>query len=233
MKKLLTVFCLVLLGATAYAQEKTQRTEVVVKREYDYTNYYAMRFGFWIPKDREKVFTSGELTYDAAKSEVNQSAFGLDFHFRREIGRPLFLDFALQIWYSNYEFKFTEILGNPDSTLRSADGWAVLIPLTAGVSVAPIPDGPIQPYAMGGVGAYFAISGLQRTTYGDKTTHDKNMQKVAFGAYLGLGLDIFFTPKFGISIAGKYQFLSFTEPLYTQQKDFTGPQIMIGFATAM
>ena len=117
--------------------------------------------------------------------------------------------------------------------LQNADSWAVLIPITVGVSVAPLGNGPIQPYAMAGVGAYVGISGLQRTTYANKTTHDKSLQKVTFGGYLGAGIDILLSQKFGISVAGKYTLMKFSEPMYTQQEDFTGLQLMAGFVTAM
>jgi opacity protein-like surface antigen len=233
MKNIVTMLCLIAMATAAFAQE-TQRTELIVKHEYDYKSFYAVRFGFWFPKDKEQSFAANNVSTAQIKEDINQSqAFGLDFHFRKEVSKPLSLDFALQIWYTTYEVNFEQITADPDNVLRNVDSWAVIIPITAGLSVAPLPDGPIQPYAMAGIGAYIGISGLQRTTYGDKTTHDKSIQKVAFGGYIGAGLDIFLTERFGISLAGKYTIVKFSEQMYTQQMDFTGLQLMLGFATAM
>jgi opacity protein-like surface antigen len=233
MKHLLATLFVLLVAMSAYAQEQTQKSEIVIKHETEYSSFYAVRFGFWFPKDKEQSWSLNNLSTSQAQENINQSqAFGLDFHFRREVSKPLSFDFALQIWYTTYEVKFNQLLNNPD-TLHNISSWTVLIPITAGASFAIIPSGPFRPYLMAGIGPYIGISGLERTTYGDKTTHDKSLVKVAFGGFIGAGFDLMLSEKFGFSVAGKYTLVNFPERLYTQQQDFSGVQLMVGFATAM
>ncbi len=233
MKTVTSLFLLVLLAtASLHAQQdkpRDDRTTIVVQQDEQLKqNYYSMRVGAWFPKDWEKDFKVNDVSINDADGDIDQSqALGLDFHFRRNVGRPLFVDLAVSGWYSSYTYKLRNTaLIDPDKIL-SADSWVVIIPVTVGLSVAPLPDNPIQPYAMAGLGAYFGLTGRslqisERNELNDDDTH------IQFGWYFGAGLDFLFSPEFGISVAAKYQMIEYKEEMFTGQKDFSGVQAMAG-----
>jgi outer membrane protein W len=214
------------VAASALAQERT-----IVIREATQTDFFSVRAGVWFPKDAEKKFTFA----NAEDQSIDQSqALGLDFTYRYPMGRPLYFDFSFSGWYSTYAFKYTDILKYP-SDIQQADAWVVVVPVTVGISVNPLPNGPLQPYAQAGVGLYAGIcgtteyKGMPATT----TTHKENKTVVSFGGYFGAGLDFFITPAFGVSLGGKYQVIEFKEELLTKQKVFTGLQILFGVTTRL
>jgi hypothetical protein len=235
MKKSLYVVCLLaLVGSIAWAQEKVERTEIVIQEKQRFTNYYEIRIGAWFPKDMEKEFTVPETNAEVTGTIDQSLALGLDFHFRKELSRPLFFDLALQGWYSSYGWEVRNIPGNLQQYVKHADAWAAVVPLTIGLSVTPLPDNPIQPYAMGGIGLYAGITGITYDVNANQTyaRHKDDKELFSFGGYLGAGLDFLFLPKFGVSVAGKYQFCKFKEQLYTGQQDFQGLQLMLGICSS-
>jgi opacity protein-like surface antigen len=233
MKTVTSFFLLALFATMAlHAQQdkpRDDRTTIVVQQnEQMKQNYYSMRVGAWFPKDWEKDFTFNDVAINNVDGDIDQSqALGLDFHFRRNIGRPLFVDLAVSGWYSSYTYKLRNLqLVDPDDIV-SADSWVVIIPVTVGLSVAPLPDNPVQPYAMAGLGAYFGLTGRSLQISERNELNDDDTQ-IQFGWYLGAGLDFLFTPEFGVSIAAKYQMIEFKNAMMTGQKDFTGVQALVG-----
>jgi hypothetical protein len=225
---LLSLFIAGAVAASAFAQERT-----VVIREATQTDFFSVRAGVWFPKDAEKKFTFA----NAEDQSIDQSqALGLDFGYRYPMGRPLYFDFSFSGWYSTYAFKYTDLLKYP-SDVQQADAWVVVVPITVGISVNPLPTGPLQPYAQAGVGLYAGISGT--TEYkglgpgATTSTHKEDKTLTAFGGYFGAGLDFFITPAFGVSLGGKYQIIEFKEELLTKQKVFSGLQILFGVTTRM
>ncbi|MBL0177173.1 MAG: outer membrane beta-barrel protein [Ignavibacteria bacterium] len=117
--------------------------------------------------------------------------------------------------------------------MQEADAWVVIVPVTVGISINPLPDNPLQPYAQIGIGGYFGTSGRSEyqvaNTVKTTTKYDKTL--IAFGGFVGLGLDFFITPSFALSLGGKYHIVTFDEEFLTRQKDFTGLQVLLGITT--
>ena len=227
MKTLLTVLLISVFAlAPAIAQERTVERTVIVRQE---TDFFSLRVGTWFPKDKEKEFSTNNIS----AQQIDQSqAIGIDFTYRYPMGRPLYFDFSMSGWYSTYSFKYRDILQFP-SDVQEADAWAVIIPITVGISINPLPDNPLQPYAQIGVGAYVGTSG--DTQYkgmpATKVTTKDDKTLVSFGGFFGAGLDFFLTPSFAVSLGGKYHLVTFKEELLTKQKDFTGLQVLLGITT--
>ncbi len=233
MKKTVAVVLLVILtGGYAVAQEREKAgdTKVIIKQEQpEKQNYYTIRVGAWFPKDKEKGFDFDNNLVDETDGKIDQSqALGIDFHFRNQASHPLYMDLSVGGWYTNYEFTANDVLDR----IQKNSAYAVIIPVTIGVSVAPLPDNPIQPYAMAGLGAYFGITGYDIDQVSDQNASASDTY-VRFGYYLGAGLDFMFAESFGVSVGAKYQFLEFKDPLYTGQKVFTGLQAEVGIAMKM
>lgn len=236
MKQILT-FAMIIVFATGSAvaqqdtppQEKETRIVVENKREKRH-NYLSVRFGAWFPKDEEKRFHINDNVLDETDHAVDESqALGLDFHFRRNVGRPLYFDASASFWYTTTDFNFDRLVENPEE-LKSAETWTVIVPVTLGLSFAPLPDNPLQPYAMAGAGAYLGFTGRDVLKLSEQNEPDDTETYVRFGFYLGAGLDILFSDEFGISIGLKYQFVKFDkEQLFTGHEDMTGLQATIGF----
>ncbi|MBL0177166.1 MAG: outer membrane beta-barrel protein [Ignavibacteria bacterium] len=227
MKTLLTVLLISVFAlAPVIAQERTVERTVIVRQE---TDFFSLRVGTWFPKDKEKEFSTNNIS----TQQIDQSqAIGLDFTYRYPMGRPLYFDFAISGWYSTYNFKFREIINDP-AVVQEADAWVVIVPVTVGISINPLPDNPLQPYAQIGIGGYFGTSGRSEyqvaNTVKTTTKYDKTL--IAFGGFVGLGLDFFITPSFALSLGGKYHIVTFDEEFLTRQKDFTGLQVLLGITT--
>ncbi len=238
MKKLLaiTLLLVVAAGSISAQQERQQKeTRVIIKQEKERTGFYTIRFGAWWPEDQEKEFRIGENLYDQTDAQIEQSqALGLDFHFRKMMTHPMYFDVSAGAWYTSYTFDFKEAVSNIEEEFENVDAWAVIVPVTLGLSVQPLPpETPIQPYAMVGIGAYVGITGRDLLLVSNDNRSDDTKSYVRLGYYFGAGLDFLFADSFGISIGAKYQFLEFQELLYTQQKDFTGLQATIGIAMTL
>jgi len=232
MKKLACIL-IALLPIITYAQDNTSRTEIIIKKEKEKLDYLSIRVGTWFPKDKEQGFQFKDVSYNNAKSSIDQSqALGLDFHYRNSLGSQLFVDFSVSGWYSTYSFKFNETLADP-SLAQEASSWVVVVPITLGLSLNPLPDNPVQPYAMAGIGAYVGVTGREVTVNGQGRHITEDKSKVALGGYIGAGLDFFLTPGFGLSLGLKYQLVKFDEAMFTQQKDFTGLQVLLGITSAL
>ncbi|MCB2203686.1 outer membrane beta-barrel protein [bacterium] len=234
MKRSLAVILLLLLvtGSVLAQEKKTEKQETNIRIEQtkeEKSNYYTVRFGAWFPKDEEKAFNYNNNLIEETGDFADQSqALGLDFHFRRNVGRPLFFDASASVWYTTTDFNFSNVTSNPDE-IQDASTWSIILPITVGLSVAPLPDNPIQPYAMAGVGAYFGFTGRDITRVSNQNEPDDTETYIRFGFYLGAGLDFLFAEDFGISAGAKYQFIKFDDPLFTGQTDLTGLQATIGF----
>ena len=142
MKRALAVALLLIVaaGVASAQQEKAGgETKLVIQQEPPkHENYYTIRFGAWFPKDKEKEFTFDGDLIDATKGDIEQSqALGLDFHFRRAVGKPMYTDISVGAWYTKYNFDFFETLSSA-SEIEKADAYAIIIPVTVGLSVAPL-----------------------------------------------------------------------------------------------
>lgn len=238
MKHFLTIALLVVIGTgIVQAQEKTtkQETRVTIQHEHERTGFYTIRFGAWWPEDKEKAFKIGENIYDQTDANIEQSqALGLDFHFRRQMTHPMYFDVSAGAWYTSYAFDFKEAVGNFGEEIKNLDAWAVIIPVTIGVSASPLPpENPLHPYVMVGLGAYVGITGQDKLLVSNQNRSDETEAYVRFGYYIGAGVDFLFADNFGVSLGAKYQFVEFKDPLYTQQEDFTGLQATLGIAMTL
>ena len=217
-----------LAGLVAVGSAAAQERTIIV--QHDRTlDYFSVRVGLWFPKDVEKTFSTNNIS----EQQVDQSqAIGLDFHYRYDIGRPLLFDFSVGGWYSSYAFKYREVIQDP-ALVQEADSWVALVPITLGLSVNILPENPIQPYIGAGVGGYVGISGTtQYVGYNPvRTKHSEDKTLFAFGGYVSAGVDLFISPAFGFNLGAKYQLVTFKEILLTQQKDFTGLQVLAGITT--
>ncbi|MBE0642893.1 MAG: outer membrane beta-barrel protein [Bacteroidetes bacterium] len=236
MKKALAVVLLVILAggiAVAQEREKAGETKVIIKQTPpEKENYYTIRVGAWFPKDKEKGFDFQGNLVDETNGKIDQSqALGVDLHFRNAASHPLYVDLSVGGWYTSYEFTANDLL-NETALIRKNSAYAVIVPVTLGLSIAPLPENPIQPYAMAGIGAYIGITGYDITEVSDQNASASDTY-VRFGYYLGAGLDFMFAETFGVSVGAKYQFLEFKDPLYTGQKNFTGLQASVGIAMKM
>ncbi len=226
MRSIVYGFFCVLLAGEALSQ---QRAEIVVVQETKPKDYFSIRLGAWFPKDFEKTFSYDSGTVEGA---IDQSqAIGIDFHYRNKVMPQLFFDFSASGWYSSYSFKGTDIITKPE-LVKEADSWVAIAPFTIGLSFNPLPDTPVQPYLMAGLGAYVAITGrnyqlVSGTKYDDHDTY------AAFGFFFGAGVDAFLSPTFGLSLGAKWQFIEYDQRMYTQQSDFTGLQVTLGVVSAL
>lgn len=227
MKSLFITLCFVLFTvSTVFSQDTTTQKVVVVERPP--ADYMSVRAGVWWPKDTELQYEG--QTYESAKAEVDRSqAIGLDFHYRRGAQHILSTDLALGFWYSSYSFNYKDILSAP-KLVREASSWAVVIPLTIGVSLNILPGNIISPFGSAGIGLYSAVTGTKLTKINTGNEEDTKAY-FAFGGFVGLGVDIFLNPDFAISAAGKYHLAKFKENLFTQQKDFSGVQLQLGITS--
>jgi hypothetical protein len=232
MKIFATALMFLVLAGTLSAQqdpEGDRKTTIMIQQEQpEKLNFYSIRVGAWFPKDWEQDFSFKDAAINKVESEVDQSqALGLDFHFRRHVGYPVYVDLAVSAWYSSYVYKLRTSRIPEAGEVLQADSWVVIVPLTLGLSIAPLPDNPFQPYVMGGAGVYFGITGQSlKVSLQNEATMDKS--EIALGWYLGAGFDFLLTAEFGVSAALKYQAIEFKEAMYTGQKDFTGMQVMAG-----
>lgn len=233
MKKLLAIALMLIVaaGSVSAQQEKQEKeTRVVIEQKKERTGFYTIRFGAWWPEDEEKSFQFGDI--ENPEGEIEQSqAMGLDFHFRKALTHPMYFDVSAGAWYTTYKFEFLDQIENLNTNVEA---YAVIIPITLGLSVAPLPpETPIQPYAMAGIGAYVGITGYDKLLVSNDNRSDETDSYVRLGYYFGAGLDFLFADTFGVSIGAKYQFIEFQEMLATQQKDFTGLQATIGIAMTL
>lgn len=220
-----------------HAAALAQNDRVVVVDETHKRDHFSIRVGAWFPKDTEKEFTFDDASFSKADSRIEQSqALGLDFHYRSEVGHPLYFDFAAGAWYSSYDFSPSTLAENP-AKLQDAASWAVIVPLTLGASFTVLPDNPIQPYAMAGIGAYVGFSerslGFEFGRTDGMVSKKENKTLVRVGWYFGAGVDFYISRSFAFSLAAKYTSLKYQEKLYTQQQDFTGLQVSLGFTTGL
>jgi len=226
MKFVLPLFLAVLLLAPVMRAQDTSnvaRIEIVTQQQpVKLKNFYTIRGGLWFPKDMEKEFTINDITYDGTADR--SQAFGLDFHFRNNVGHPLYFDVSISGWFSSYDYTKTQQIEEVE-TIQDVTSWTAVIPITFGLSVSTPVESPVIVYGMGGIGGYVALTGLDIT--GDK---QENQVFVRFGAFFGAGADFMLSPGFGISIGAKYQFIEFQYETYTGQKDFTGLQAQLGVA---
>jgi opacity protein-like surface antigen len=223
----------VVAGGFAAAQEREKTTEkiIVVQEEHRRVNYYSVRVGAWFPKDEEKGFDLEGNLIDEAEGKIDQSqALGFDFHFRKSMGHPFYTDLSVGGWYTTYEYNRNEDLV---TAINTYDAWTVILPVTIGLSVAPLPENPFQPYAMVGLGAYFGFTGHDVLQVSNENVPDDTETYIRFGYFAGVGIDFMFAESFGLSLGAKYQFLEFDKYLFTGQKDFTGLQATIGVAMKM
>ncbi|MBN1446403.1 MAG: outer membrane beta-barrel protein [Bacteroidetes bacterium] len=238
MKQILAIALVLVLGTgVLVAQEQTRQTEtrMIIKQEKEREGFYTIRFGAWWPEDKEKEFRIGENIYDQTDAQIEQSqALGLDFHFRKMMTHPMYFDVSAGAWYTSYTFDFKEAVSNIGEEFENFDAWAVIVPVTLGLSIAPLPaESPVQPYAMAGLGAYVGITGRDKLLVSNDNRSDDTKTYVRFGWYFGGGLDFLFADTFGISLGAKYQFLEFQDVLYTQQKNFTGLQGTLGIVMVL
>jgi opacity protein-like surface antigen len=222
---LLVIFA---VGIASAQQEKTGgETKVVIQQVHEQKdNYYTVRVGAWFPKDKEQGVTLDDIAFDKTEGAIEESqALGLDFHFRKNVGHPFYTDLSVGGWYTTYEF-------TPNlAALPRYDAWSLIVPVTIGLSVAPLPDNPFQPYAMVGLGAYIGFTGHDALQVSDENVPDDTDTYIRFGYFAGLGIDFMFAESFGISVGVKYQFVKFEEgQLFTGQQDFTGLQAQVGVA---
>ena len=226
---LTVVLLLVFAASVAYAQNENKGQETTIRIEQTKEkkeNFYSVRFGAWFPKNEDPIFINGGNDYSVNEDVTDESqALGLDFHFRRMVGKPLYFDASASFWYTTTNFKFEEALGG----IEEADTWSVIVPITIGVSIAPLPDNPFQPYAMAGIGAYLGFTGQDILKMSEQNEPDDTETYARFGFYLGAGVDFLFSEDFGLSLAVKYQFIEFQEALFTGHKDMTGLQATVGF----
>jgi opacity protein-like surface antigen len=234
MKHIVSALILVLAAVSAQAQDsvKTATTNVYVDtqpRRVLPRNFYTIRAGLWFPKDWEKSFTYNGVTPDETKSTIDQSqAIGLDFHYRNGLGWPLALDFTFSGWYSTYDYKYSDMTAENALEVNS---WVAIFPIDVGLSFDPFPtESPFHAYAMVGAGGALGLTGRDMTANGQKQTDDDAYGH--FDWYLGAGADFLFSESFGISAGLKYHFLEFQKPMYTEQKDFTGLQAMLGIVVS-
>ena len=227
MKGILSLLLVVLfLAPVLNAQQEKEDTTIKIiteEKEPEARTFLSIRPGLWFPKDKEKQYTIGNIDENVNVGEINQSqAFGLDFHWRTKMNAPMYFDVSLGGWFSTHEQKFTDLTTENITTLKS---WVAIAPVTIGMSVAPLP-GPIQPYAMAGLGVYVGITGRDGQ---QELGIDEDTQVYGrFGFFLGAGVDFMLAKSIGISAGAKYQFLKYQYPMYTGQQDFTGLQAMLG-----
>lgn len=232
-KALMIMLFVVMAGGFAVAQEKEKsETRIVIQQEeYKRVNFYSIRVGAWFPKDKEQGITLDDVAFNETQGAIDESqALGFDFHFRKSMGHPFYTDLSVGGWYTTYEFDpNTDILPN----FQRYDAWSAIVPVTIGLSVAPLPDNPFQPYAMVGLGAYFGFTGHDVLQVSDKNVPDDTETYIRFGYFAGVGIDFMLSEGFGLSAGAKYQFLEFENSLFTGQKDFTGLQATLGVAMKM
>jgi opacity protein-like surface antigen len=232
MKRILPLLlALLFIAPVLQAQEEKEDTTIKIvteEKKPEPRTFLAIRPGLWFPKDKEKDYSLPTLPEDVNPGEINQSqALGLDFHWRTKMNAPMYFDASLGGWFSTYEQKFTELgQGTVADNVTSLNTWVAIAPVTIGLSVAPVPGGPIQPYAMAGLGVYVGITGRD----GQQALGIDEDTKVygRFGFYFGAGVDFLLGESIGVSVGAKYQFVKFQYPMYTAQQDFSGLQVMLG-----
>lgn len=234
MKKALAVVLLMLLAAgISTAQDKSGgETKIVIQQQQEVRqDYYTVRVGAWFPKDKEQGVKLDDIAFNKADGAIDEAqALGFDFHFRKNIGSPFYSDLSVGGWYTSYQF-------NPNAdyvgVLEQYDAWTVIVPVTIGLSVAPLPDNPIQPYAGAGIGLYVAFTGHDDLQVSEENeVPDDTESYIRFGYYVHAGLDFMLSGSFGISVGAKYQFIEFDKdkPLFTGHTNFTGLQALVGVA---
>lgn len=235
MKKAIAVALLVTVvcGVAAAQQEKKGgETRVVIEQVQEKKhNYYSVRVGAWFPKDKEQGVQLDDIAINKTEGAIDESqALGVDFHFRKNIGHPFYTDLSAGAWYSSYEFKSNAL----QTAFDEYKAWTLIVPVTLGLSVAPLPENPVQPYAMVGLGAYFAFTSHDPLQVSEENElPDDTDTYIRFGYFAGLGVDFLLAETFGISAGVKYQFIKFDDldgnkTLFTGQKDLTGLQATIG-----
>ena len=233
---MIAILLLTIATGVTRAQERAGgETKVVIQQEQiKKQDYYTVRVGAWFPKDKEQGVKFDDIAFNKADGAIDEAqALGLDFHFRKNMGRPFFTDFSVGGWYTTYSFDPTD-----DFTQFSQqyDAWTVIVPVTIGLSVAPLPDNPIQPYAGVGLGLYVAFTGHDALQISEENQiADDTESYIRFGYYAGAGLDFMLSEGFGLSAGVKYQFVEFDEdkPLFTGHNIYTGLQVMLGVVLAM
>lgn len=144
-----------------------------------FPNYAVLKLGGYFPQ-------SDDL------DEFDNSFYG-EIGFGHYFSPNIALD--LGIGYANPSASESDPTGSIDVDLT-------IIPITVGIKVLTTLEN-IEPYAMAGIGLYYADADLTVNIPGIGSFSDSDSD-TAFGGYIGLGANFNFTPNTFIGLEGKY-----------------------------
>ncbi|MBL0175493.1 MAG: SH3 domain-containing protein [Ignavibacteria bacterium] len=208
----------------------TQVDQFLVIRRFDPTEFGSIRYGFWSPHDDEGFTISGNALEPSLQGKItNVAHHGVDMHVRNRIIDPFIsFDVAASAWYSGYTVEnITGLTGlNP---IVKSDYWALTVPITLGLSVAPpLRAFPVVPHVTAGGGVAIGISTRHPTTADGKKQSLESDAQFASVWYAGVGADVFFLRRLALSAGLKYQSIVFKEFMYTGQKNVSGVRFLLG-----
>ena len=213
-------------------QAKTERLNATTPKAY-----VALRPGLWLTGDAGLQSTTTTTVGDETIDNKHGGGFGVDVHYSGSMGYDLYWDMALACWYSSNDSTITRrrinIQGDSGVVTRSA--YSVIFPFTLGISYyfpSPI---FLKPYAGVGFGVFASYTSKIRdeSSFGaipfTSHTSDEKYQ-ATFGGFVNVGSKLAMSPTFGLDLSVKYVFGSFSEPLYSGVKNFSGLQVSLGLA---
>lgn len=166
-------------------------------------NYLAVKGGIYSPSNEFKL---RNLPGSSTTSDLD-SKIGFDGEVA--LGHYFMPAFAMEIGAGYFQSKGSGTLIAPDAKLR-----VVPVQITAKLL---LPLGPLEPYALGGVGGYF--SKITR----DEPAADLST-KAIFGLHAGAGINFNVTNAFFIGFEGKY--------IWTERDDWGTSDVKLdGFTT--
>ena len=152
--------------------------------QYRLPNYVVVKGGIYSPQTND---------LDSFNTGFNgEAAFGHYFH----------KNWAIEAGGGSFETKGRkDLLLTSDSSPKSVR--FTVVPLTVAFKGL-IPVDKFEFYGIGGVGAYFLSTDLDRSDNSGRHRDSDTDSETLFGGFLGLGATFNFTPRFFVGVEGKY-----------------------------
>lgn len=180
---LFVVLAAVLIGITANASGEEQAAGAMPEKEKP-ANYVVLKGGIYSPSMSYELdtFNGGNRRHlDNKTGFTGELAFG---HYFLPI-------FALELGAGYFESK-----GSPAA--QSGETKLKVVPVTASGKIL-LPIGPVEPYGMFGIGAYFTKLDVSGNIYNFSSS-----SKITGGLHAGAGININITGNIFLGVEGRY-----------------------------
>ncbi len=197
---------------------------------YEPTEFGAIRYGWWSPKDAEGYTIKGVNGAFPGDGKIHDLIrHGIELHVRNRLFHPVFLDVSAGGWYTGYSVRDIDPSVSADGVVKT-NIWSAILPITIGASFSPVRNFAVYPYLNAGGGVAVGISNRRAELQSGVRKPLESEAVFAPTWYVGAGADVMLLKSLGLSLAAKYMNIAFRTPLYTGQSDVSALYIMLGLA---